>query len=46
MLQQLPVVPGVCLLAVQTDKFKTGCFSVNFVRPHGKRDAALDAKGL
>ena len=43
MLQQLPVVPGVCLLAVQTDKFKTGCFSVNFVRPHGKRDAALDA---
>ena len=43
MLQQLPVVPGVRLLAVQTDKFKTGCFSVNFVRPHGKRDAALDA---
>ena len=43
MIQQLPVVPGVRLHAMQTDKFKTGCFSVNFRRPHSKKDAALDA---
>ncbi len=43
MLQQLPVVPGVRLHAMQTDKFKTACFSVNFLRPHSARDAALDA---
>lgn len=43
MLHQLPVVPGVRLHAVQTDKFKTACFSVNFLRPHTAQDAALDA---
>lgn len=43
MLHQLPVVPGVRLHAVQTDKFKTACFSVNFLRPHTAPDAALDA---
>ena len=43
MLYQLPVVPGVRLHAMQTDKFKTACFSVNFLRPHSARDAALDA---
>ena len=43
MLHQLPVVPGVRLHAMQTDKFKTACFSVNFLRPHSARDAALDA---
>lgn len=43
MLHQLPVVPGVRLHAMQTDKFKTACFSVNFLRPHSAHDTALDA---
>ena len=43
MLQQLPVVPGVRLHAMQTDKFKTACFSVNFRRQHNAENAALDA---
>ena len=34
---------GVTLLAVQTEKFKSGCFSFNLMRPHTKAAAPLDA---
>lgn len=37
------IAPGVTLRALQTDKFKTGCFSINFLRQHNKENAALDA---
>lgn len=37
------IAPGVTLHALQTDKFKTACVSVNFVRPHAARTAAADA---
>lgn len=43
MTTNLEIVPGVMLRAIQTDKFKTACFSVNFVRPHTAENAALDA---
>lgn len=43
MINQIELAPGVNLRAVQTDKFKTACFSVNFLRPHTKKDAAADA---
>ncbi len=43
MINQIELAPGVNLRAVQTDKFKTACFSVNFLRPHTKTDAAADA---
>ena len=31
------ILPGVYLTAVQSDKFKTGCFSLNLLRPMKKR---------
>ncbi|MBP3412730.1 MAG: insulinase family protein [Oscillospiraceae bacterium] len=37
------IAPGVTLRALQSLKFKTGCFSVNFLRQHNKENAALDA---
>ncbi len=40
---EIKIAPNVTLRALQTDKFKTACFSVNFVRPHSKEGAALDA---
>ena len=43
MINQIELTAGVTLRAIQTDKFKTACFSVNFLRPHTKEDAALDA---
>lgn len=43
MINQIELAAGVTLRAIQTDKFKTACFSVNFLRPHTKEDAALDA---
>lgn len=39
----IPVAPGVTLRALQTDKFKTACFSVNFLRTHRAETAAADA---
>ncbi len=30
---RVELLPGVFLRAIQTDKFKTGCLSLNFVRP-------------
>ena len=37
------ILPGVYLTAVQSDKFKTGCFSLNFLRPMCKEEAAANA---
>ena len=43
MINQIELAPAVRLHAVQTDKFKTACFSVNFLRQHTAQTAALDA---
>lgn len=43
MTENIVLAPGVTLRAMQTDKFKTACFSVNFLRPHCAGDAAADA---
>lgn len=43
MMKQIELALGVNLRAVQTDKFKTACFSVNFLRPHTEEYAAADA---
>ena len=37
------ILPGVYLTAVQSDKFKTGCFSLNLLRPMKKEAAAANA---
>ena len=37
------LLPGVYLTAVQTNKFKTGCMSINFLRPLEKKTAAVNA---
>lgn len=41
--QRSELLPGVFLHSVTTSKFKTGCFSMNFLRPHGKKEASLNA---
>lgn len=41
--ERFEILPDVFLTAVQTDKFKTGCFSVNFVRPMRRSEAACNA---
>lgn len=43
MTKNIELAPGVTLRAMQTDKFKTSCFSVNFLRPHCRQTAAADA---
>ncbi len=43
MTTNITLAPGVTLRALYTDKFKTGCFSINFLRPHCAQTAALDA---
>lgn len=43
MTKNIVLAPGVTLRALQTDKFKTACFSVSFLRPHCRQTAALDA---
>lgn len=43
MITKINIAPEVTLLALQTHKFKTGCFSINFVRQHNEKTAALDA---
>lgn len=43
MIKTIAVAPGITLRAMQTEKFKTACFSLNFLRPHTAADAALDA---
>ena len=37
------ILPGVYLTAVQSDKFKTGCFSLTLLRPMKKEEAAANA---
>ncbi len=37
------LLPGVFLTAIRTDKFKTGCFSINFVRPLCHEEAGKNA---
>jgi len=37
------ILPNVYLTSVQTDKFKTGCFSVNLLRPLRREEAAANA---
>ena len=39
----MELLPGVTLTAVQTEKFKTGCFSINFFRPLRREEAAMNA---
>lgn len=34
MIETIELAAGVTLLAVQTEKFKSGCFSFNLMRPH------------
>lgn len=41
--QRTEILPGVYLTAVQSDKFKTGCMSLNFLRPMRKSEAAANA---
>ena len=41
--QRTQILPGVYLTAVQSDKFKTGCFSLNLLRPVKKEEAAANA---
>ena len=37
------LLPGVWLNLVQTNRFKTGCFSFNLLRPLAQADAASNA---
>ena len=41
--ERVKLLPGVYLRAVQTDKFKTGCMSINFLRPLCREEAAKNA---
>ena len=44
MIETIELAAGVTLLAVQTEKFKSGCFSFNLMRPHTRAAAPLDAR--
>ncbi len=41
--ERLELLPGVWLNLARTDRFKTGCFSVNLLRPLAQADAAPNA---
>ena len=43
MTERIELLPGVFLQTMQTDKFKTGCISVNFLRPLCREEASLNA---
>ena len=43
MSERVELLPGVFLRAQQSDKFKTGCLSVNFLRPLCPEEAAANA---
>lgn len=43
MTTNLPLADNVTLRALQTDRFKTGCFSINLLRPHNAATAGADA---
>lgn len=40
---RMELMPGVFFRAIQTNKFKTGCLSLNFVRPLSAKEAPLAA---
>lgn len=40
---RIELMPGVFLRAIQTDRFKTGCMSLNFVRPMSAGEAPYAA---
>lgn len=40
---RINIMPGVTLNANRSDKFKTGCFSLNLLRPLCREEAALNA---
>lgn len=40
---RIEILPDVFLTSEQSGKFKTGCFSINFVRPMAKAEAAKNA---
>ena len=42
-MERREILPGVMLTAVQSDKFKTGCFSVNLLRPLCRKEASKNA---
>lgn len=41
--ERLELFPGVWLTQIQTDRFKTGCFSLNLLRPLTRESAAPNA---
>lgn len=41
--ERLELMPGVRLNMIETDRFKTGCFSINLLRPLTRADAAPNA---
>lgn len=41
--ERIEILPDVFVTAVQTEKFKTGCFSINFLRPISRAEAAQNA---
>lgn len=43
MTQRIEILPGVYCTAVQTDKFKTGCCSINLLRPLSRQEAGANA---
>ena len=43
MIERRELLPGVYLCAEQSDKFKTCCMSVNFLRPLCREEASLNA---
>ncbi len=43
MIQTKTLFPGVRVTLIQSQKFKTGCFSVNFLVPHRAETAARNA---
>ena len=43
MMITIPVEPGITLRAIRTDRFKTGCFSINLLQPHRRETASVDA---
>ena len=43
MTENIVLAPGVTLRAMQTDKFKTACFSLSFLRPLRQEEAGMNA---
>ena len=43
MIQTIEILPGVTLRCFPDTRFKQGCLSLQFVRPMGREEAALNA---